>query len=89
MSIVHIRATDRATLRAWLTSQEGQIFQAFLTEKLEENRVKTNRNDFHLFDPKCLHEAVKCQGEARLIQEILDENKLLDRLEKLAEELMK
>lgn len=71
-------------LKAWWNSDQGLLYRKHLEKKLEDARKLGDSYD--LGNESQRHLASKIQERVKIYQELLDENKLMDALIKLAQE---
>jgi hypothetical protein len=78
-------AVDRERLRKWLSSGEGMVFRAWLSERQSrvEKDLASQALDYSI--PANATHAHRRQGEHKLLSFELDTEKFLDELEQVAD----
>jgi hypothetical protein len=84
MKLTH--AIDRERLRRWWLSAEGVVLRQWISRRLATAGEFLSNESLDLSVPANQTKASRMQGECRPLRFLLDEEKLLDELEGIAEE---
>jgi len=79
------RAIDRERLRRWWLSPEGVVLREWIERRLQSAGDFLCNESLDLSVPANQTKASRMQGECRPLRFLLDQEKLLDELEAIAE----
>ena len=80
------RAMDRERLRRWWLSPEGVVLREWITRRLSAAGEFLSNESLDLSVPGNQTKASRMQGECRPLRFLLEQEKLLDELEAIAEQ---
>ena len=79
------RAMDRDRLRRWWLSPEGEVFRRWVSLRLQSAGEFLSSESLDFSVPVNQTKASRMQGECRPLRFLLEQEKLLDELEEIAE----
>ena len=79
------RAIDRERLRRWWLAPEGEVIREWVAQRLSSAGEFLANEALDLSVPSNQTKAARMQGECRPLRFLLDEEKVLDELEAIAD----